>query len=208
MRCSLAVLLIALGCAAKPVLLPDATPPADNGPCGGACGAGTVCQGGMCVAADAGGVDAPTIDAGMDAGQAMADVPTVIDVSVAVDAGPRDAGGDVGVDAGFVCRDPASLTFTRRCASNAECDPCAPTSPLTATWDWCCGVTGFCQERVTCGDNDGGVRGDAQVSCGAAGLVPCERSADCNACAPTSSGAVWCCADGNCGTRSGRVTCD
>ena len=64
MRYALLLAALALACAADPVLLPDASPPADAGPCGGACGAGTVCEGGACVAVDAGAVDAPQGDAG------------------------------------------------------------------------------------------------------------------------------------------------
>lgn len=85
------VLCLALAaCAADPVLLPD------SGPCSSACGAGTVCQAGACVAADAG-----VADSGEDR-------PAPVDVVVAdvgSDAGPTDAGvdagpEDTGVDAG------------------------------------------------------------------------------------------------------------
>lgn len=81
-------------CAADPVLLPD------SGPCSSACGAGTVCVAGACVAIDAGALDA-----------APGDVGQAIDDRVALpDFGPRDTGADagtaspadVGVDAGAV----------------------------------------------------------------------------------------------------------
>ena len=88
--------LLALGCAADLVPLPDASPPADTGPCGGACGAGTVCQSGACVAVDAGApedrpavVDLGAEDAGTDAG-AM-DVPRAVDTGGAVDTDPRQS---------------------------------------------------------------------------------------------------------------------
>ena len=48
MRFALLLALASLACAADPVLLPDA------GPCSSACGAGTVCQSGACVAVDGG----------------------------------------------------------------------------------------------------------------------------------------------------------
>lgn len=81
--------LLALGCAADPVLLPDASP-ADAGPCSGACGSGTACQSGACVAIDAGGEDRP---APVDLGTPDAGSP--IDVSEdrpAVDVAPDTYG--------------------------------------------------------------------------------------------------------------------
>ena len=94
----LAALLLA-ACAADPVLLPDA------GPCSSACGAGTVCSGGACVAVDAGSdagfvdlgapedrpqpVDLGAEDAGTDAG-AM-DVPQAVDAGGPGDTDPRQS---------------------------------------------------------------------------------------------------------------------
>ena len=63
MRYALALLFALTACAAEPVLLPDASTP-DAGPCGGACGAGTVCVGGACVVVDAGAPDAVAADSG------------------------------------------------------------------------------------------------------------------------------------------------
>ena len=83
----LAALALA-ACSADPVLLPDA------GPCSSACGAGTACMGGACVAVDAGSVDAPVVDVGEDR-------PVVVDlgaVDVGFDAGPADVGTDAGTD--------------------------------------------------------------------------------------------------------------
>lgn len=98
MRYALLLAALALSCAADLVLLPDASVPADAGPCGGACGAGTACQDGACVAVDAGAVDAPPVDAG--GGMDAVDVPAV-DLG-AQDAGTPDAGVDAGApDAGF-----------------------------------------------------------------------------------------------------------
>lgn len=95
MRYALALLFALTACAAEPVLLPD------SGPCSSACGAGTVCQAGACVAGDAGvadsgedrpapvdvvAVDVVVVDAGSEAGA----------VDAGVDAGPADAGSDAG----------------------------------------------------------------------------------------------------------------
>lgn len=95
----LALLMLLCACAADPVLLPD------SGPCSSACGAGTVCLGGACVAIDAGAVDVGE------------DRPAVVDVGAPdegfdagspVDSGSVDAGRDVpAVDAG---RCPNGLT--------------------------------------------------------------------------------------------------
>lgn len=117
MRYALLLAALALACAADPVLLPDASPPADAGPCGGACGAGTVCEGGACVAVDAGAVDA---GGGVDA----------VDV-VAVDAGTPDAesdGGavDAGVDVGPADALPAG------CASTTAGNCCGVACPAPA----------------------------------------------------------------------------
>lgn len=100
MRYALLLAALALACAADPVLLPDASPPADAGPCGGACGAGTVCEGGACVAVDAGAVEAGVVDSSAD----VVDAPAGDgDANVSVDdAGVDDAGVDarVAMDAG------------------------------------------------------------------------------------------------------------
>jgi len=75
-------------CAADPVLLPD------SGPCSSACGAGTVCSGGACVAVD-GGV---ALDTGWPWADAVGD-----DRMALPDFGPRDTGVDAGsVDTGTV----------------------------------------------------------------------------------------------------------
>lgn len=97
---ALLALLALTACAADPVLLPDA------GPCSSACGAGTVCVSGACVAVDAGTdaggtvdlgapedrsqvVDLGAPDVGTDAG-AM-DVQQVVDVGGPVDTDPRQS---------------------------------------------------------------------------------------------------------------------
>jgi len=82
----LALPMLLCACAADPVLLPDA------GPCSSACGAGTVCSGGACVAVDAGAVDVVAAgDQGVDA-PGIVDRPSPMDAPVAV----ADAGADSG----------------------------------------------------------------------------------------------------------------
>ena len=96
----LALLALLAACAADPVLLPDA------GPCSSACGAGTVCQGGACVAVDSGTVDAPRdneagviVDVGVDRPAAV-DLGTL---DTGSDAGAVDVGSDVPVDTYGAC---------------------------------------------------------------------------------------------------------
>ena len=90
---SLVALLSLAACSADPVLLPDA------GPCGGACGPGTVCVGSACVSADGGTPDAP-----VDAGSAIDAAVDVVDAFVGTDPVPTDVQaldappGDLGVD--------------------------------------------------------------------------------------------------------------
>lgn len=112
MRHLFALALLLSACAADPVLLPD------SGPCSSACGAGTVCSGGACVAVDGGSANALQV---VDVGE---------DRPVAVDLGsPADAGFDAGpVDAGAVDAvvdvprdvDPRRSEVCR--AVNATCD--------------------------------------------------------------------------------------
>lgn len=98
MRFLLALALCAAACSADPVLLPDA------GPCSSACGAGTVCQGGACLAVDGGGADVVAVgDQGVDA-PVIVDQSMAMDVPVAVaDAGPADTGVDVPPDTYGAC---------------------------------------------------------------------------------------------------------
>lgn len=102
MRLPLALALLLSACAADPVLLPD------SGPCSSACGAGTVCSGGACVAVDAGTVDVGTPGedrpAPVDLGSPV-DAGSPVDVGV-MDSGAVDAGAPRDVDprASEVCR--------------------------------------------------------------------------------------------------------
>ena len=87
MRLLFALCLALVACYADPTTLPDAAAP-DAGPCGGACGPGTVCSGGACVAVDGGALDAGSA---ADVGE---------DRPVVVDLGAADVGSDAGFDAG------------------------------------------------------------------------------------------------------------
>lgn len=100
MRYALALLFALTACAAEPVLLPDASTP-DAGPCGGACGAGTVCVGGACVVVDAGAPDAVAADSGavIDVGEDRPAVDAGALDAVTVDAGGMDVASDA-LDAG------------------------------------------------------------------------------------------------------------
>jgi hypothetical protein len=111
MRYLPAVLLLA-ACASDPAPATDAGPAevdagqpidsgidvpvaVDAGPCGGACGPGTVCEGGRCVVPDAGAVDAGPPDAGA--------VDTGPEDAGPEDTGAVDAGSDVPAEAGVAC---------------------------------------------------------------------------------------------------------
>ena len=131
---TLAPLFCLAACAADPVLLPDA------GPCASACGAGTTCVGGICVAIDAGAPDVPAVDVGEE-------FPTIVDP--APDSGPRgadvqladggrdavavgDAGSDVPADVRVSCNEKAAL----RCTSHEQC--AAMCLPAMDDHPWCC----------------------------------------------------------------------
>lgn len=108
---SLLLALLLCACAADPVLLPD------SGPCSSACGAGTVCSGGACVAVDAGALDSGSQ---VDAGAPGEDRPIVVDLGapdVGFDAGPADSGSDAGAPRDV---DPRQSEVCR--AVNAMCD--------------------------------------------------------------------------------------
>ena len=103
----LAALALLVACTPTEPIAPD-----DAGPCGAACGIGTICQSGQCRAEDSGTApDVSVVDAGTDS---STDTGQVLDVP-AVDAGPTDTGQDAGspVDTG--------------CPSGwAVCDPAMP----------------------------------------------------------------------------------
>lgn len=147
MRVSALAVLCLVACAADPVLLPD------SGPCSSACGAGTACIGGACVAVDAGS----PVDTGspMDVGE---DRPTPVDlgaVDTGTDAGPMDtgaveAGADVPRDV-----DPRQSEVCR--AVNADCDGR--------------------RVNVQTGERDGGIT----YHCGGCGIT-CAAGFGCGAC--------------------------
>lgn len=147
MRHALAVLLLALGCAADPVLLPDA------GPCGGACGPGTVCVAGTCATVDGGAVDVgadvarlldappadvadapaatdePAVDLGTDA--PAADVQPEAAVDAGVDSGAPDVGFDAGTDTGAVDVPPPDVPTDS--GVDPRCDAAVPTFCVLGT---------------------------------------------------------------------------
>jgi hypothetical protein len=135
MRVLLLPLLALAACAAEVPLLPDA------GACGGACGPGTTCEGGRCVAADGGELG--------DAAEATDDAAAAVDACLrpvwtdtdgdGYGAGaPRMAGCDV-VPAGFAAMD-------------GDCDDRNPAAHPTAT-ETCNGVDEDCDGRA---DDDPG----------------------------------------------------
>lgn len=135
MRLPFLAALLALSCAADPVLLPDA------GPCSSACGAGTVCINGACVAVDAGSDAGGTIDLG-----APEDRPQVVDLGVA------DAGGDAGMDVQQVVDAGGAV----------DADP--------RQSEVCRGVTTTCDGR-TVNVQGGEVDGGRTYHCGACGVT-------------------------------------
>lgn len=143
--------LLALGCAADPVLLPDA------GPCSSACGAGTTCVNGACVAVDAG------TDVGTDAGTSDLGAPE--DRPQAVDLGAPDAGTDAGaMDAQQVV------------------DGGGPVDTDPRQSEVCRAITQTCDGRtvnVQTGERDGGA--GQTFHCGACG-VTCAAGSFCVSC--------------------------
>lgn len=179
MRYALAVLLLALGCAADPVLLPDA------GPCGGACGPGTVCVAGACATVDGGAADAadaaspldvPSADVG-DA-PAATDDPAVdlgtdalaVDVQpeAAVDAGVDSGAPDVGFDAGAVDVPPPDVPADS--GVDPRCDAAVPTFCVLGTDSAGNRRDNFCTNLLTDNANCGGCAYDRCI-----GMTYCLR---------------------------------
>lgn len=189
------------------------------GTCGRVCGSATSCVSGTCQV----GTDAGAMDAGADAGPRAC--PT--SCATTADCNPCRAPGDTsnhccvsgqclqttascpapatdaGIDAGAVaCRSPQGFV-QRRCASSADCNACGGG---VAGWSWCCGITGYCENRITC-SADAGFRPyqpDVLDSCEGTGTrtIVCRQHEDCaRVCAPRPN-QVWCCSSGGeCGTR-------
>ena len=153
------------------------------GTCGRVCGSATSCVSGTCVAGDAGAVDA---GAALDVAG-----PDVIDAGAA--------------DGGLVTCRTADQPVLRRCAADSDCNACAP---FTAGFAWCCGITGYCENRRSCSPDAGfrPYRPGVLDACEGLGTNPirCRQHDDCSrACAPRAD-RVWCCgAGGECGTREG-----
>ena len=212
MRYALA-LALALGCAADPVLLPDAATP-DAGPCGGACGPGTACVAGSCVTVDAGALDAPeapAVDAGDDVPVAVdlvaLDVADVVDAPAVdapdvVDAIDDSGAADVGSDTG-----PADV-LPAGCVSSTVGNCCGVACPAPAHGTALCGGgrCGVASCDANYGDCDGlaanGCETDLRAStahCGACGAT-CAGGRDCvnGACVVCPSGPGLCTVDPRC----------
>lgn len=214
MRLSTLLALVLVACSTDPVLAArDCTPgTATSCAClGGLVGvqtctaAGTV---GACVCPDAGSA-ADVVDAG-----SVEDRPAAIDAPRAdvadADAGAGldvvDAGGasDVLTGGDVVCTTPQGF-FDRRCSSNADCDVCAA---RVSGHTWCCGITGYCENRRSC-DADAGFRPyqpDVQIDCAPntdAPVLVCRTHEDCARTCMALPNRVWCCSSGGeCGTRT------
>ena len=194
MRYALALLFALTACAAEPVLLPDASTP-DAGPCGGACGAGTVCVGGACVVVDAGRADAGALDVGaVDSGSPVdvgEDRPAPVDVgtdSGAADTGDADAGADASPALDDGCADLTTASNCgvcgRSCTAAEQCGAvpgghmCVPRCPALRP-DWCStarsstntAVYGICTDLATDNANCGRCYGERCVN----GVRHCER---------------------------------
>lgn len=147
MRLPFLAAILLTACAADPVLLPDA------GPCSSACGAGTVCSGGACVAVDAGS-DVGTVDVG-----APEDRPSPVDLGAP----------DTGVDAGS----PMDVQRVDAGASDAGADVPrdVPSDALLACLEFgimeCDGRNVFIQG----GERDGGADSGRYYHCGACGVT-------------------------------------
>lgn len=181
---ALAAALCALSCAADPVLLPDASGSPDAGPCGGACGAGTVCMGGACVAVvvDGGALDTGTVDAWSDAG--AVDVPVALDVPPLEDIGVcRPACGPGAECVGVACRCTGTL---RACAG-----ACVDTTSDPGN----CGACGrACLAGQACNGGNCGCAPGRQT-CGTLGLCGSEIATDifnCGACGNRCTTAQTC----------------
>ena len=203
MRALLCLTLFTLGCYSAPLPTPadDVT---DGGPCGGACGAGTVCVAGACAVADAGA---------RDAGIAALDVPAVDlggPVDAGVDAGVDVPAVDVGVDTGPADALPAG------CVSTTPGNCCGVACPAPANGTALCGGgrCGIASCAANYGDCDGNTANGCETdtrrsaaNCGACGAA-CTTGRACvaGACVTCSSGLALC-PDGCVDVRSDAANC-
>lgn len=160
MRPLILLCLALAACAADPVLLPDA------GPCSSACGAGTTCVAGACVAIDAGGADVPVVDVGEDR-------------PALPDAGPQDAGADVLAAADAAEDRPAPMDVADAPQTDVGVEAGAADVP---------GDDGIFRWDRTAPQDDAG-----RLLCGASHGQACTTNADCARCIP---GIWCCAGDG------------
>lgn len=115
-----------------------------------------------------------------------------------------DAGGSSDVLEGgdMMCRAPGQ-PILRRCAADNDCNAC---EPGVSGFTWCCGITGYCENRRACSADAGTFVPDAQVEC--SGVIQCREHVDCQrVCRPRSAG-MWCCTQGGECTTRNLPTCD
>ena len=234
MRYALALLFALTACAAEPVLLPDASTP-DAGPCAGACGAGTVCVAGACVAVDSGSpVDAPGADVGaLDVDE---DRPGVVDVGAmdaegdggagdapmmdlgapdaTVDSGPRDTASDASDAPDTGCAADLSSDLANCGTCGHRCPSAPPGVTMTCTHGACRVSMVVC--TVGLGNCDGMDGNGCETTtlnnvnnCGIGGPVVAGMPASCGNRCP-SNGGTPACNGGVCSIacNSGRGDCD
>ena len=207
MRLSTLLALVLVACSTDPVLSArDCTPgTATSCAClGGLVGVQTcTAEGrvGACVCPDAGSA-ADVVDAGSaEDGPAVIDAPRadVVDAGAGLDV--VDAGGasDVLTGGDVVCREPG-VPIIRRCTTDNDCNACAPG---VSGFSWCCGITGYCENRRACGGDAGTYVPDARVECGNPDILfRCRVHDDCQRLCLPRAERVWCCSPGGeCGTR-------
>ncbi|MDB4932032.1 MAG: uncharacterized protein JWM10_4516 [Myxococcaceae bacterium] len=205
MRFALLAAAILVACSSAPVALPD------GGPCGGACGAGTVCDNGRCVLVDGGVNDAPATDApATDAPAALdatADAVAPFDgpIVAPIDAATTEAGTP---DAGTGALPDGCVSTTVGNCCGVACTAMNNAAP--ACVGGACGV-GACMPGYT--DCDGDPRNGCEASlggdranCGACGAA-CAPGRVCNdsACVPCGERSV--CGNYCIATQTDRSNC-
>lgn len=186
------------------------------GTCGRVCGSATSCVSGTCqVGTDAGGMDA-----GADAGPRIC--PT--SCSTTADCNPCRAPGDTSnhccvsgqclqttascpapatdagaradtPDARMMCWTPTEQIIVR-CQSQDDCAACGP---RMSGWTWCCGATGYCENRPSCRSTDGLYQPGTRLTCYPSSqlILSCRSASDCGVCMAVP-GRRWECVGSTC----------